>query len=74
MKVEVLDEYRQKIINDGEDTITVYDLRGTPEEKPIILNPGDEAVIYIKKPPEKKSKKKSEKSENREEVDINISA
>ena len=72
MKVEVLDEYRQKIINDGEDTITVYDLRGTPEEKQIVLNPGDEAVIYIKKPPEKKSKK-SEKSENREEVDINIS-
>ena len=72
MKIEVLDEYKQKIINDGEDTITVYDLRGTPEEKQIVLNPGDEAVIYIKKPPEKKSKK-SEKSENREEVDINIS-
>ncbi len=68
MKIETIDEYKRKVINDGEDVITVYDLRGTPEEKPIILKPGEEAIIHIKKPEEKKVSKKSE------QVDINIKA
>lgn len=79
MKIEVLDEYREKWTNDGHATVMTYEYRGTGREKAICLNPGDSKIINVKEKPKTSyfgdKKKKSDKPvEKKDIIDISTTA
>lgn len=71
IKTEKIDENSERITNNGDAVMSIYDYRGTPYEEQIVLKPGESAVIhhkYIEKPEEKKTEEKE--TERNERIEI----
>lgn len=77
MKIEVLDEYREKWTNNGGAAVMTYEYRGTSKERAVCLKPGESKVINVKEKPKTtyfdNKKKKSDKPAEKKDRLIDIS-